>query len=94
MHRNSSTTISFRSRLLTAITEEQHSLRNIHTPYANAIMPKNEHCPFLDSIPQSMKVKQLNFQLKEGRIHLKPFFCTKANYLNQYVIPALGEFRL
>ena len=39
-----------------------------------------------------MKMKHLNFQLEEGRIHLKAFPGTKANQLNHYVIPTLEEF--
>ena len=39
-----------------------------------------------------MKIKHLDSQLKEERIHLKAFPCPKANQLNHYVIPALEEF--
>ena len=37
-------------------------------------------------------MKQLNSQVKEGRIHLKAFSGAKANQLNHYVIPTLEEF--
>ena len=39
-----------------------------------------------------MKIKQLNSQVKEGRIHLKAFPGAKGNQLNHYVIPTLEEF--
>ena len=39
-----------------------------------------------------MKMKHLNFQVEEGRIHLKAFPGAKANQLNHYVIPTLEEF--
>ena len=39
-----------------------------------------------------MKMKHLNFQVKEGRIHLKAFPVTKANQLNHYIFPTLVEF--
>ena len=39
-----------------------------------------------------MKMKQLSFQVKEGRIDLKAFPGAKANQLNNYVIPMLEEF--
>ena len=47
---------------------------------------------FSDSIPRGMKMKHLNSQVKEGRIHLKAFPGAKANQLNHCVIPTLEEF--
>ena len=39
-----------------------------------------------------MKMKYLNSQVKEGRIHLKGFPGVKANQLNRYVVPTLEKF--
>ena len=39
-----------------------------------------------------MKIKHLNFQMKEGRIHLKSFPGAKANQVNRNVVPTLEEF--
>ena len=39
-----------------------------------------------------MKMKHLNSQVNEGRIHLKAFPGSKANQLNHYVISTLEEF--
>ena len=47
---------------------------------------------FSDSILQGMRMKQLNSQVKEGKIHLKPFPGTKANQSNQYAFPTFEEF--
>lgn len=74
------------SSLPTAPTEEQLPIRNINSTFPNAIIPKKK------SIPRGMKIKQLNFQLKEARTHLKSFPRTKANQLNHCVIPTLEEF--
>ena len=38
-----------------------------------------------------MKMKHLDFQVKEGRIHLKAFPGAKANQIYHYVIPTLEE---
>ena len=48
----------------------------------------------LDSIPRGMRIKQLNFQVKVGIIHLKPFHKAKANHPNRYVIPTLSAIDL
>ena len=69
-----------RSRLPVAPIKEQHPIQNTNSTYANEIVPKNEKCTFF--ILQGMRLKQLNSQIKEGKIHLKPFPGTKANQRN------------
>ena len=82
-----------RSRLPTAPTEEQHPIQNINSTFSYAVIPKKKNIAlFLDTIPRGVKMKHLNSQVKEGRIHLKAFPGAKANQLNHYVIPTLEEF--
>ena len=82
-----------RSRLPTTPTGEQYPIQNIKSTFSNAVTPKKKNIAlFLDSIPRGMKMRHLNSQVKEGRIHLKAFPGAKANQLNHYFIPTLEEF--
>ena len=88
------TTINdIRSRLPTPPTEKQSSIQNINSTYSNAVIPKEKNIAlFSDSILRGIKMKHLNYQVKEGRTHLKAFSGIKANQLNHYVVPTLEEF--
>ena len=69
-----------RSRLLTAPTEEQIPIQSISNTNANVVIPQNKNITlFSDSTPQGMRIKKINFQLKEERIHLKAFPAAKSN---------------
>ena len=72
MHKMSPTINDVRSRLPTAPTEEQSPIQNINSTYSNAVMQKKKNIAhFLDSILRGIKMKRLNSQVKEGRIHLR-----------------------
>ena len=93
MHKMPPTINDVKSRLTTAPTEEQSPIQNINSTYSNAVIPKKKNIAhFLDSIPRGIKMKHLNSQVKEGRIHLKASHGAKANQLNHYVVPMLEEF--
>ena len=93
MHKMPPTINNVRSRLPVAPTEEQRPIQNINSTCLNATITKKKIIAlFSDSIPLGMKMKHLNSQVKEGRIHLKAFRSTKANQLNHYVIPTSEEF--
>ena len=88
MHKMSSTINDVRSRLPTAPPEEPSPIQNIQSTYSNAVIPKKKTIAlFSDSIPREIKMKHLNSQVKEGRIHLNAFPGAKANQLNHYVVP-------
>ena len=82
MHIMPHTISGIRSRLPTAPTETQSPIQNINSTYSNAVISKKKSIAlFSDSIPQGIKMKHLNPQVKEGRIHLKAFPGAKANQL-------------
>ena len=90
MHKMPPTINDVRSRLITAPTEEQSLIQNFNSTYSNAVIPKKKNIAlFSDSIPRGMKMKHLNVQVIEGRIHLKAFLSAKASQLNHYVVPTL-----
>ena len=74
-------------------TEEQSPVQNINRTYSNNVIPKKKNIAlFSDSIPRGMKMKHLNSQVKEGRIHLTAFPGAKTNQLNHCIVPTLEEF--
>ena len=79
MHKIPPNISGVRSRLPTAPTEEQLPTENINNTFPDRIIPNKKK--YLDSIPQDMKIKQLNSQVKEGIIHLKVFPVAKGNQL-------------
>ena len=93
MHKMSPTINDVMSRLPAAPIEEQSPIQKINSAYSKAVIPKKKNIAlFSGSTPRGMKMKHLNSQVKEGRIHLKVFPVTKANQLNHYIFPTLEEF--
>ena len=93
MHKMPPTINNVKLRLPTAPAEEQRPIQNMNSAFSNAVTPKKKSIAFFsDSIPRGMKMKHLNSQMKEGRIHLKAFPGAKTNQLNHNVIPTLEEF--
>ena len=71
---------SLHSHVTTAPSEEQRSIQNINSTFANAAIPKKENIvTFLDSISRGMEMKHLNSQVKKERIYLKVFPGVKTN---------------
>ena len=72
-----------RSRLPKTPTEEQCPIQYIKSTFSKAAIPKKQNIAlFSESIPRGIKMKHLDFQVKNGRIHLKAFPGAKANQLN------------
>ena len=86
MHKMPPTINDVRSRLPSVPTEEQHPTQNIKGTFSSAVIPKMKNFAlFSNSIFRGMKLKHLNSQVNEERIHLKAFPSAKAIQLNHYV---------
>ena len=79
MHKMPPTINDVRSRLPSVPTEEQHPTQNIKGTFSSAVIPKMKNFAlFSNSIFRGMKLKHLNSQVNEERIHLKAFPGAKA----------------
>ena len=57
--------------------------------------PKRKDIALLaDSIPNGMRMKDLNSRVKGEKIHLKLFCGAKASQLNRYIISTLEEYNM
>ena len=92
MHKMRPTINDVRSGLPAARTKNNIQFRTLTVHFPMQLYQRKKTALFSDRIPRGMKRKQLNSQVKEGRIHLKAFPGAKSNQLNHYVIPTLGEF--
>ena len=63
-------------------------------PAENAVNPERKAIAlFPDSIPNGMRMKDLNSRVKGGKIHLKSFLGGKTSQLNNYIIETLEEYK-
>ena len=70
------------------------SIQRVIHSYGNAVNTKRKNTAlFADSIPEGMKMKDLNSCVKGGKIHLKSFPGAKANQLKHYIKPKLEEYK-
>ena len=58
--------------------------------YGNTVNTKRKDIAlFADSIPKSIRMKDISSRYKGGKIHLISFPCAKASQLNHYIKPTL-----
>ena len=64
--------------------------QRITTSYRNAVLPKKGAIAlFSDNITKGMNIKNINKQVKGGRIYIKAFPGVKSTQLNHYVSSTL-----